>query len=137
MRAEQRSLIDWVLVGVFAVGLIAFFFFINQRTATGNVTGMAFNEYANCYSFSQKLPVVVAHDPIILCPDTIQQVDYFAIQIPQITIKCNGSTIQGNGGALFVPEGVSNPHVTLENCRVENFDGLYSQQNPVDVYLVN
>ncbi len=126
---------DWLIVGVVAIGLIAFFMLVSQRTLTGQAYGTAYNNYANCYSFTQGLPVVATYDSIDLCANATHTLAYIAVRVPQLEVNCHGSTIQGAGGALFITEGVSNPRVTLKECVVEGFDGMYSNQDPVNVYV--
>ena len=137
MRSHQRSLVDWALVAVLSLALIAFFMFMSHRVSSGQVLGTAFDSAHSCYAFAQGLPVVVTYDSIILCPDTEQLVEYFVIQVPQVTIDCQGSLLKGDGGALLVPENVVKPRVTLKDCKTEGFGGLYSSQNPVDLYSSN
>ncbi len=127
---------DWLVFGILALGLIAFFMFVNNgTTVTGRVVGTAFNENRNCYSFDSGLPVMVTQPSLRLCPNTTHAIDYFSIQTRQVLIDCQGSTLQGSGGALLVVEGVNHPRVTLLNCSWEGFDGLYSRTNPIDVYV--
>lgn len=137
MHSDHRSLTDWLIVGVFALGLIAFFMLVTNKTATGHAIGTAYDSSKSCYAFDAGLPVVVTQDSMVLCADQLNKVAYFSIQVKQTTIDCQGSTIQGNGGAFLVPSRVTNPRVTLRNCTVENYQGLYSTKNPVDVYQVN
>ena len=129
---------DWLLFAVLALGLIAFFWMVSAKHASvGQATGLAYVKEKGCYELGTGAPAVVTDKLIILCGDFTHSVDYFAIQTPQTTIDCQGSVVRGNGGALLLPENVVSPRVTLKDCVLEGYGGLYSSKDPVDVYVVD
>ncbi len=129
---------DWLLFAVLALGLIAFFWMISTKhSSVGQATGLAYVKEKGCYELGEGLPAVVTDEMIVLCGDYAHSVDYFAIQIEQTTIDCQGSTVKGNGGALLLPENVVSPRVTLKDCTLTGYGGLYSSKDSVDVYVVN
>ncbi|MEK6902055.1 MAG: hypothetical protein AABX02_00510 [archaeon] len=138
MRHDSKDLVDWVIVGVIALSLLAFFAFVQHanNSITGNVVGTAYNFSQSCYSFTDDtLPVVITQSSIDLCPTTIHHVDYFELRHPTVIIRCHGSTIMGTGGALFISKTSQQPRVTLEECVLKNIGGYYLNQTPVDVRI--
>ncbi len=136
MRHNDQDLVDWVVVGVIAISLVVFFTFVqhSNNTITGNVVGTAFKSDQSCYSFTDaSLSVVITEPYIALCPNTTHHLDYFELRHENAVINCQGSTIDGTGGALFIPKTSNQPRVTLQNCSIENFGGLFQNARPVTV----
>jgi hypothetical protein len=128
---------DWLLFALLALGLIGFYWMISSKSSpTGQVGGIAYDEGAACYRLDSGLPAVVTYERIVLCPNFTHSVSYFVIQVDQTIIDCQGSLVKGKGGALLLPENVNNPRVTLKDCVLEGYEGLYSSQNPADVYVL-
>lgn len=123
---------DWVFMGLIVLAVVSFFSFTQQRNAIGQVAGGTLSLPAqDCISYPSSQPIVVTSS-LLLCPDAIHYVDYFELVESDIVINCQGSTVQGSGGALLVARGDS-PTITLRNCSTQGYDGLYSTQNPVVV----
>ncbi len=132
----KKELADWLMVGLIFLVLIGLFMFVQARSpiVTGRVLDYSFFEQTPCVSYSEGKPVAVNGRTLNLCGNQTHSVDYFELFSNETTIRCNGSTISGNGGALFVAR-IPNPKVSLQNCVVENFDGFYQNKNPVDVRI--
>lgn len=137
MRHSAQELVDWVVVGVIAISLVAFFAFVqhSNHTITGNVVGTAFKSDQSCYAFTDaSLSVVITEPYIALCPDMTHHLDYFELRHSNAVINCQDSIIQGTGGALFIPKTSKQPRVTLLNCEnIKNFGGLFQNARPVIV----
>lgn len=131
----KRDWNDWIFMGAVVFSVIILFSFATQRSAVGRVVGDAVVPPANCvsYSSSQKISL---ESSLLLCPDSTHAVDYFSVEEDGLVIDCQGSTLQGSGGALFVPT-LDNPSITLKDCLVQGFDGLYSTTNPLVVRVEN
>lgn len=130
----RHAWMDWVFMGLIVLAVVAFFSFTQQRNAIGQVTGGSLSlPPADCISYSSPQPIVVSSS-LLLCPNTTHYVDYFELLESDVVIDCQGSIIQGSGGALFVARGDS-PTITLRNCSTQGYDGLYSVQNPVLVRI--
>ncbi len=126
--------LDWVFMGTVVLAIVFFFSFIQQRNAVGNVVGGIISTPSeNCVNYSASQPYALSSS-LLLCPATTHRVDYFALSESDLVIDCQGSTIQGTGGALFVAQ-TNQPTVTLRDCVIEGYDGLYSAQNPVTVKI--
>lgn len=122
----------WFIILFIAVSIGLFFFLDGWNTLV-----FPTDDSRPCLSFDSGLPVGVEDSKIVLCPDRVHLVEYFLIRTDQSLIDCQGSIVKGTGGALLLPEGVVNPRVTLKDCVLEGYEGLYSSRNPVDVYIVN
>lgn len=128
----RHAWMDWVFMGLIVLAVVAFFAFTQQRNAVGQVAGGTLSlPPKDCISYPASQPIVVTSS-LLLCSDAIHYVDYFELVESDVVIDCQGSTLQGSGGALFVARGDS-PIITLRNCSTQGYDGLYSVQNPVVV----
>ncbi len=130
----RHSWFDWVFVGAVVLAIVFFFSFIQQRNAVGNVVGGTVSlPPQDCVNYSTLQPYTLSSS-LRLCGDAIHHVEYFTLVESDLVIDCQGSTIQGDGGALFVAQ-TSQPTVTLRDCEIAGFDGHYSNQNPVTVKI--
>jgi hypothetical protein len=127
----RNSTLDWIAVAGIFLALIGFFMLIQNRTVQGQFVAI---DSPLCTSFHGSVPIIVSKEKLTLCPGTVHQIDYFALQKKETVIDCQHSTIQGNGGALFVSQ-TSEPSVTIKDCQLEGFDGLYQNSKPVNVFV--
>jgi hypothetical protein len=127
----NHSALDWVAVMGIFLSLVGFFVLVQHRTVQGQFVSLSF---PSCVSLSNSGEKVVVSKNLVLCPNTIHSIDYFLIQASNAVIDCQHSSIQGSGGSLFV-SSFPNPSVTLKNCEINGFDGLYPNNNPVTVYV--
>lgn len=125
---------DWLFMGAVVLTIIVFFSFASQRNAIGRVVDGTISNSADCVDYSAVSPsaTIALSSSLRLCSNTIHLIDYFQVEESDLVIDCQDSTIQGNGGALFVP-AIDNPILTLKDCTIQGFDGLYSTLNPLVV----
>lgn len=126
----HHSVHDWLMIGTIVLAMVFLFSFMQQRTAAGQVIGG--NVELQCVTLAHAEPVSITTSRLYLCANQIHSVEYFELHAKETIIDCAGSTLQGNGGALLVAR-VTHPTVTLRNCQLNGFEGLYSSQNPVTV----
>lgn len=128
----RSAWVDWVFMGAVVLAVVVFLSYAQQRAALGQVVGGNVSlSPQDCVSYSSPQTISLSTS-LLLCPNTTHQLDYFSLTESGLVINCQGSTLQGSGGALFVPT-VENPTITLIDCVVRGFDGLYSTINPVTV----
>ncbi len=128
--------LDWVFMGAMVVAIIIFFSFASQRAANANVVGgniVAPPQDCVAKTGFETIPLSYS---ILFCPNTVNDIDHFELADSGLVINCQGSTLHGRGGALFVAQTVQ-PTITLRNCVVEGFDGLFTATNPVNVVVEN
>ena len=130
----QRSWFDWLMVIILFSAILAFFMFVQQRGITGQVVGVVQSSPA-CVSLTNNQPASLYSQELVLCPGT-HEVDYFDLKRPQTRIECQGSLIQGTGGAAFIST-IPRAQVTLVDCTLKGFEGLYSNQHPIEIIFEN
>lgn len=129
--------LDWVVIGAITLAIVFFFSTLQNRAPVGEVIGGSVSlSPQDCVIYSSPSKSYLLSSSLRLCPNATHPVDYFDLLESEVVIDCQGSTIHGNGGALFVAS-IDQPTVTLRRCVVEGYDGLYSNQNPVNVIVEN
>jgi hypothetical protein len=128
----RSAWVDWVFMGAVVLAVVVFLSYAQQRVAVGQVVGGNISlSSQDCVSYSSPQSVSLSTS-LLLCPNTTHSVEYFSLVESGLVINCQGSILQGSGGALFVSEA-ENPTITLVDCVTRGFDGLYSTINPVVV----
>ncbi len=127
----RREWVDWAIVLMVFGALITLVFIIQSSTLSGSVTGVSF-ENKDCLSYRtlQSYPLTSS---IRLCANQTHFVEYFDVYTNESVIDCQGSTLKGNGGALFVSHKNTQPLITLRHCVLEGYDGFSQASKSVDV----
>lgn len=131
-RMSHRTF-DWAFMIILIFALVVFVWFVSQRSISGQAIGGSVST-SHCLSYEEGLSYSVV-GRVNLCANQIHRVDFFEV-MGDTFLDCRGSTIQGEGGALFVAREDS-PSVTLHNCVVSGYDGLYVASAPVRVTVEN
>ncbi len=126
----RNSWVDWAVIIVVIASLFFLVSFVQQKTVQGHVVGLSFSS-KECFNYTSS-QVHSLTSSLRLCAGAVHMVDYFELWKNDLVIDCQGSTLKGDGGALFVAQ-TSNLTVTLKHCVVEGYDGLYSAENPLVV----
>mgnify|MGYP001566978255 CR=1 FL=1 len=133
----NRVALDWLVIGIFAFALVAFFMFIPTRA--GAIQGKVVQSFQApsspaCETLSQTDAHIVYSPTLHLCSGLRHVLPYFDVRVFNLDIFCNGSTLKAlDGGTLFVSQ--LNPSITLHNCTLEGFDALYSSTQPARVVV--
>lgn len=128
--------LDWVFMGAMVVAIILFFSFASQRSANANVIGgNIITPPQDCVAKTGFETIPLSYS-ILFCPNTVNDIDHFELIESGLVINCQGSTLNGRGGALFVAQ-INQPTITLRDCALTGFGGLFTSTNPVNVIVEN